>query len=69
MPIWLVTFMTNLITPIVQKVIGDMMLNQRLSSLENTSTATIKAIGQLASAKTDDERRAAIRAVAQADNS
>lgn len=63
MPVWLVTFLTGLIEPIVKDLINKMMMEARLNSIEKKQQATIDAFQKLNSAGSSDEIKAAAAAI------
>lgn len=56
MPIWLVTFLTGLITPIVQNIISSLGYDLKIKRLEADQLKLQSGIIKMASAQTDKER-------------
>ena len=69
MPAFLVTLLTNIITPIVEKIIGGLMLNQRLNDLEKKQSLMIEGFSKLNAAKTDEDYSKALDDITRSWNS
>jgi hypothetical protein len=67
-PVWLLTLLTQVLEPIVQKIIEGLLVAQRLSSLEKNQQATLEAFQKLQSAETEADRDAALDAITKSWN-
>lgn len=69
MPVWLITFLTKLIQPIVESIIDRMLIAARISAIEKKQDEMKAAFDKAASAKTVEEYREAVRSISSAWNS
>lgn len=68
MPIWLLTFLTGLIEPIIANYIKKFEMESRLKAIEKKQQATIEAFQILNSAETSDDFKKASAAIAASFN-
>jgi hypothetical protein len=63
MPIWLISFLTGIITPIIQDILKKLEFDARLNSIEKKQQAIMDAFAQLNSAETSDDIKKAAAAI------
>lgn len=68
MPIWLITFLTKLLQPIVESIISKLALEIRLNQIEKKQEAVHSAFSALEKAQTDDEIKNAAAAISKSWN-
>lgn len=68
MPLWLITFLTGLVEPIVEKIISKLFLESRLKKLEEKQEKVVEGFSKLNSAKTDEEFDSALSDIASSWN-
>lgn len=68
MPALLVTFLTGLLTPIIEKVLASMMLDLRITKLEEKQVKVEDGFTKLAAAKSDQEYDDALKSISDSWN-
>lgn len=68
MPQWLASFLVQLITPIVEKIIGGMMLQIRLDQIQKKQDEMHKGFLKMASADTPEDIKDALKDLANSWN-